>query len=671
MTISSEPIDVQPFPTEAYTIETLVKQTWGSLSTYADFIVELSQSSQSQLETWCAEMPHNVNTPALFRASDTEFFWAGFGIGPVGSYAEKQGIDEKVWERGSEILVYSLTFSSRYFDTETETFNADFDPNTIAHATLRQVDLNQRAVEINQLAVKLKRSLVSNSRHELITILHQKMSDFLHETGIEADEEFAEGLIPLEILSIVRYHSQYEPDLELNFLFESEELLTALRRSNIETRLDQCPHIDAKEFEKLRKHVGAKGANLLLLRQQINWINETVNNESYKYKIPRFQVIGVGVYEEWKNGGDIDYELHKVWERAKKYGKYIVRSSVVKSEDGDSLTGASIYESEIVPRDATFDEFKTAVVKVYCSVNSNDALEYREQHGIEEESMGLVVQEYIDQIVGVGDERKKIFSKHGFSNSHLDSVPDLMEIQTGHSRNFVRRHDLFPNLASYLADLKTFNIMKDFSFHHFQIDIKVTHPQDVTRVAFVMALIERMWGRPVQVEFAATEKDIYLLQVRPLPITERQTQEIVFPEAEELFVGGAIGIGDYELDVIPAKRSDRSNHKGVVVYESSFNFAKEYGSTTLPARGAGATIVLKNDIASGGHIQTLCTENGTPCVFFDDETFKRRSKEKGKDPIMEKYEAEYKEKIEVLKRAKRLRLVLNGIEGRVYAVDED
>jgi hypothetical protein len=167
-------------------------------------------------------------------------------------------------------------------------------------------------------------------------------------------------------------------------------------------------------------------------------------------------------------------------------------------------------------------------------------------------------------------------------------------------------------------------------------------------MAQLASVIERIWERDIQLEFVADIFDINIVQVRELPIGMLSSvPEVKFPDELPVHVGLAVGRGDIELKVL--KDDHDEEEKGVVIIPTNDMFTVRYSDNFLPKEGA---VIISYAGGRNGHIQTLCAERGIICIFPDTENEDM--------PALS-----YSE----LLRMGRMRIVANGLEGRVYPVD--
>lgn len=382
---------------------------------------------------------------------------------------------------------------------------------------------------------------------------------------------------------------------------------------------------DNGKFDRLRLQYGAKAANLILLSEMVGDINVLRNNSiNLEIAVPDFRAVPVTLYRAWREGKLPNDNLNPYFEWVSGVDTdYIVRSSAVFSEDGENVTGAGIYASVRVGKGTTFADFKNAVAKVYQSTDSPTALAYRASNRVGQEEMGLVIQKFISAYAP---------SQVGYVNSRLVGVPDLMEVVTGTSRNFVNREKLNKGTSP--------------TVHHFPPDQFKINPSLISRVTQLTATLERIWGGDIQIEFVEQREIVNVVQVRGLPGNiKSQTTEIKFPDETPIYTGAAIGVGDIELPVLNGQGGNNENI-GVVVFTGNYGWTIGIDRYHLPEEGA---VIICGSEGRNGHIQTLCAEKGLVCVFPDVNKDNPNT-------------ISYRE----LSKLKKVRIVSNGIEARVY-----
>lgn len=525
-----------------------------------------------------------------------------------------------------------------HFDIQISKGDRDLDKAT--EAVQQEPDLKKR----NRLALRLKKQAMDYIKRFNITLYKRSESyndndeeeDSPPETptwkqliaNSDWDEESARGVI----VGGTALHKAVEASH------------ASTRRYALEKRFEKVPPLDRERYNELRLKYGAKGAGLIILSELTKTINKLGDHEM---AVPEFKTVDTDMYTAWKDGQPVDDQLKSYYDWAnslkddtkwytddKEPADYIVRSSAVFSEDGEEMTGAGIYSSEVVRAGANFDEFKAAVERVYASTDNPQAQSYRSQHGVPDEKMGLVIQKYVTT-------SSMTSGNVGYVNTKLPGVPQLMEICSESSRNFIKRNPLDFMLAmpsSYIEDVS--------NIHHFKPDKDKTDPYKLIKIARLLATIEKVWGRDIQAEFVVDGATINIVQVRDLPAALFQNAEtITFPDEPYVHGGSSIGTGNMELKILPSKGFNNEK-TGAVVYHSSHMWSFDGNPDYLPKKGA---VILTGDDEENGHIQTLCAEKGLICIFPDRNDYDK--------PTLW---------VDELEAMKRIKVVSNGIEGRVY-----
>ncbi len=202
----------------------------------------------------------------------------------------------------------------------------------------------------------------------------------------------------------------------------------------ISLAIEHLEPISPKEFGEMRLVYGAKAAGLICFEKRVNILNKKLGKDSSAHllEIPPFIPVTKDLYEAWlgKNPGYED-RIEEIRLSALGFeddiygdsaGMVAIRSSAVKSEDGDQYTGAGVYRSVAVdPKDQ--EAFRRAVEEVYASARDKLALSYQESIGVSDELMGLVIQRYQETMIGSGHDN--LF--YGQANS-TGTNPNLVEI---------------------------------------------------------------------------------------------------------------------------------------------------------------------------------------------------------------------------------------------------
>lgn len=426
----------------------------------------------------------------------------------------------------------------------------------------------------------------------------------------------------------------------------------ALTRFAFEKRLARLPSKDQERFDQLRLQYGAKAANLMILADMVPDINQVRKGAlGAEIAVPEFKPIPVDSYRAWRAGKIIDDDIKphfewasnlkdkdNWWDTEEWSADYMVRSSAVFSEDGVNVTGAGIYDSVRVRGGSTFEDFKAAIAQVYESTDSPKAQAYRAEHGIDQEEMGIVVQRFVTS----RDFNMYAKGKEGYINSRMAGVPDLMEVVTETSRNFINRKEL----DFYLAIDPHMHESAFRNVHHFPPDQFKVDPDAPIRVAQLASVLERIWGRPVQAEFVIDSSTINVVQVRELPDKMLEPAvKVQFPDEVPIYTGSAVGVGDLNLPMLDSQ-DDNSDQVGAVVFRGNYGWTMEDNNFHLPK--AGAVVIYGSD-GSNGHIQTLCAEKGLVCIF----------PQKGDDSDLG---LRYSDLLNL----RSVRIVSNGIEARLY-----
>ncbi len=426
----------------------------------------------------------------------------------------------------------------------------------------------------------------------------------------------------------------------------------AIQRANFEIRAERfLGKLDRNALAADTLLYGAKGANLKVLEQ----VAERINTVSFRtrFQVPPYTRLGIAIFDKWKKGEDVSADLKEAYEWLAGR-EALIRSSAVYSEDAESATGAGIYETVSIDAEADFAHFKELVEKVYASVNSPEALRYRDAHGIPEEKMGVVIQEFKYASAG----------NRGYANSVLKNVPELMEISYADGlRPLVIKEDASDSL--WLAS-------GHGKFFHYQVDGKRKSPYEVKDLSRLVLLLERYYGQPIQVEFVEPTGDdeiegTHLVQARFLPKSFEERISVEFPEEEPLFKGRAVGVFDVTLPVL-SNNLYNEGMKGAVIFHSSKYYSME-NSVEEAFPESGGVIVLGASVPEGGHIETLSAEKGLALIFNEDTGIRDAYQDilKIKMGLREGAQAE---SIDSLDGYRTVRMVSNGLEGRVYGVEE-
>lgn len=627
----------------------------------ANFYLQMADPSVDYLETvsaGLAGLPFDQIRQIQFSTYDA-------GENPRGFFA-RSGIEVDDVDRlqagiGNSFEVIDNLMHRFDYETGEVRWDEDLDHRTLAESAHERIQVQNGERQIRKAVERVRNEPNLRKRYRMGLDLRRQVLGYIssHDFTFQrrhGDEDVEPTWNNLSGISGLSTEVRYSHGGSSSGYFGLSEAVdvahAAITRYPFEKKLEQLPARDRERFDQLRLQYGAKAANLMLLSELVPQINKLRRGWfDVEIAVPDFQVISVDSYRIWREGKLIDGDLQPYFDWASALqdddrwhsdepapADYIVRSSAVFSEDGESVTGAGVYDSVRLHGGATFEEFKDAVAQVYTSTESPKAQGYRAQNGIDGEEMGLIIQKFV---------APRSFSLHGQShegyiNSKLAGVPQLMELVTGTSRNFVNREALDFFLA---LDANR----KEEAFrgvHHFQPDqFKVT-PSLPIRVAQITAAVERIWGRDIQAEFVSEGSTVNFVQVRELPTNAAsQVIEVEFPNEQAIHSGSSIGVGDLELPMLD-DRNDNSERVGVTVLMGNDMWTMDnFNPYRLPKEGA---VIIYNDNGRNGHIQTLCAERGLVCIFPD----------VNEDRTTLRYHD--------LANLGRVRIVSNGIEARVY-----
>lgn len=577
--------------------------------------------------------------------------------------AEKEA---KTLEEGvvnTEELVHHILLRS---DFDTGKPYEDLTPRTAAETVFEKVQVRKSENELEKATDSIRNEPDFSKRSRLAKRLKKRTLGFIERFDVTFPSKYEGGGETEPVWTNLVDSFSWHPQINLKGSTITSSTLAeailasyaATKRFSFEKRLCRLPSIDKDELERLRLRYGAKAANLIILASLVGSINKMRDRDLYTQSvIPEFMAVPADLYVAWKGNRNVDEELlpYFEWANTLRAGDewanesedsadYIVRSSAVLSEDAEHSTGAGVYDSVKVPSGSTFQEFKNAVIKVYESTDSEKALAYRHQFGIPTEQMGLVIQKLVVSVPPVYSTNRSCI---GYVNSKLPGISSLMEIVTGTSRNLVKRVELDFFLAlDYVSHKDPFRGVHQFKPDSFKVDGNM-----IVGAAQLALIVEKLWGKEVQIEFVASGFEINVVQVRPLPDSAiDSTEEIHFPDLRANHSGAAIGVGDMVLEILG--EDDNNKHKvGAVIIPSTHMWSFEGNPDSLPMKGA---VIIASSEGERGHIQTLCAEAGLICIYPDLSD-------------SEKPHLRYDELLSLNK----IRVVSNGIEGRVYKIEDD
>jgi len=271
--------------------------------------------------------------------------------------------------------------------------------------------------------------------------------------------------------------------------------------------------------------LGGKGSGLV-------WLAE---NKDLGFEVPEFMIIDISYQDEHQT---------KLEERCSELAEHFqgkkvaVRSSAVVSEDSDKHSGAGIYDTFFLDageldRRSLFD----TVRRVYASVDSDRAIQYREQAGLENERMAVIVQEFVKGMNGVTMSR--LPARSGI-------IPISFSRETGAA---VGGQSKFPIHTMYLTEGNN-GLDSIFESEGFPKELRTPMR---TELGQLVQKIRERYGREFEAEFAFSldldgkltdDNTIYMLQIRPL--TNITNKTITFPDKESIFTAEiCMSVGEY------------------------------------------------------------------------------------------------------------------------------
>lgn len=427
-----------------------------------------------------------------------------------------------------------------------------------------------------------------------------------------SDDESGKPLTPEGVYGLSRYD-----DINFNFTNGGYSMgslgyvVEVIKAIEAEKKLmEALGNVDHAEVNKDRLLFGAKGANLLAVTKLLPKFKGTQFGQlAANISIPPFSLVGIDIYKKWKNKEDVTENLRATYEMYK--GKpMMVRSSAVYSEDGEKMTGAGVYLSVPLEEDATFKQFFEAAQKVYESCDSEIAKKYRADNGVEEELMGLVVQERIEN-----PDLRYINSTRPYSDDTVDMKGENQRAP------FIFDTPEFDKLTFLDQDgIDVFRCASRVQAEFWQMDHLDFQATDI--IAFAR-ILERYYGQPVQIEFSVKYEwskrglSFDFLQARPLPAKMFNAPPVEFPkDMQPIYECSAEGICDQELDLLNVY-DNNNDKKGLVVYATSWMGSTQTSTLDRAMPKEGAAMIVYATEPGRGHIETLALERGVTLLFHD------------------------------------------------------
>jgi hypothetical protein len=367
----------------------------------------------------------------------------------------------------------------------------------------------------------------------------------------------------------------------------------------------------------LRNWFGSKGANLIILRNNIGRLNREY--PSAKFTIEPFCNVDASVFRSWIAGNQIELREHYQWMR--KFSAYcnsvLVRSDALFGEGSEICSGAGIYESLLLSTDATYEEFLATVKAVFVSTTAEHAKNYRREFGITEEIMSVIIQCYrdpedVDFSVNYG------FIQYGTVFTHALGTPELMELcLKDNQRVLVYRNLLLQQLNNpYLG------FDDGVKYFHFipELDRLENSLFDLLAICQKSLILSNFWDRsPVKIEYQTNGQEFSVFQLDELPPQilklEGSSIGVSFPEQTPLWEGRSVGKEDKLLTVLHPDQ-DTDVEDGLVVFLRSYQaslYNNRWILNCFPK--SGAILLLNSSLAFCAHIESLGYERGLVCLF--------------------------------------------------------
>lgn len=543
---------------------------------------------------------------------------------------------------------------------------------------------NIKIAQIKDISNKSINETDTQKRKKLVQILKEKLEKLLTENQYFLDGHRREG-IPITMDLI------YQIDKETDVYRYDEKRVIAhvywLDTASINLQIAEFLNdfdetiwiIDKKKLEEKTKIYWAKWANLDMIKEfleKLNLLREKTKLPFYyeikELNIPAYEKIPVSIHKKWKNNENIDKEL-KTYFNQIKGKKVILRSSALYSEDNENSTWAWIYESITLKENASFEEFKNEIIKIYESTNSEKAIKYQKDNKINKEEMWIIIQEYIDE----HHKNEKIYI-----NTILKNVPELMDIVFEYKQYELEMWEnqdeskLRPiiNKNKLIEKITDPNSNERNSFHY-QLDSKRVWSyslfDQIEEIWIICYLLEKHYNKAIQIETILDLYDepiLHILQSRYLPENYSQKSDITFPKNKNsLFRWRSLWAVDTTLDILPNWKNN-SNEKWCVIFDWS-QFCSlginNFDESMLPKDWVVIVTWASNHFR--WHIETICAEKWITIIFSWHKL--TLMEQKNRADLIWRGQWQEKRFIDNFYWEKKLYIVSNWIEWRVYRSD--
>lgn len=511
---------------------------------------------------------------------------------------------------------------------------------------------------------------------ELLATLEEY--NFIYERKFEASPMFPEGRDgSLNIREVLRrnngkFPEKYWdntrsgnvllPDKVLSFIITVEMLHPEeFSDPSSHTEFLPNPELYNRSYDDLRCEFGAKAAGLIVFDAALRG-NKSFTHDAFNrgpmIEVPPFIPVSKQLHALWRTDYEAfveecekvrsgalqlpenDWLINRTWLVA-------VRSSAVKSEDGDEHSAAGIYHSGVADiRDQ--ETFRSVVEEVFASTTSTNALQYQEDMGVIDEEMGLVIQLYSEDFISSSEFDDEIGARNGhYGHANYTLGNRAIDVQIMGAGSLLYDADTRGNLQFQPWP----------SFYELHTDPDHYSPENFARrnvgaIPYAVALATFIFGKPMEVEFHNNK----ILQVRPY-ILSNPTEVVTFPDKPALTTTRSVGVINEVLPFLDGN-SDNQERTGYIVIEEEFCFTAKGNYKGFPKKGA--VILLQ---PHDGHVQAFCRERGLACLY----PRKHHYSDKLLDAIQiydDEYEAHPKS---------ALHIVSDGFEARIFdiAIDKD
>lgn len=197
--------------------------------------------------------------------------------------------------------------------------------------------------------------------------------------------------------------------------------------------------------------------------------------------------------------------------------KYAVRSSAL-CEDSDNYSMAGMFDSFIKLN--TFEEVKTAIKKCYASLFTDKAIAYfiKQNLNFEELKMCIIIQQFIEGS----------YSGVSFSVDTIDMDEEVMHINAvkGLCEDYVSGK---VNSAFYKISKKSGEILEE----RLPRESSGMSKDLINKLYQCTLIIEKNFGKYQDIEWTMRNKDIYILQARPITTFKEKNFEIIWSDKNQ------------------------------------------------------------------------------------------------------------------------------------------